>query len=578
MLNRYYLQELAALRDLGKEFAEANPAIASMLSGPTADPDVERLLEGVAFLTALIREKLDDDFPEIVHDLVRLIWPHYLRPMPATSIVAFTPKASLKQPLTIPAGVQLASIPITNTTCLFRTSTEVQVHPLTLLKAAFIQPPGKSAAISLHFELKGMPLKNWQVDTLRIHLAGDYPEACDRYYVLNRYLRRLVLRAQEDERSCVLSREHLRPAGLAAGSGALPYPGNAFPAYRLLQEYFAFPRNFLFVDITGLDKWGQRGEGQRFELLLELDDLPFPPPRIRTEDFLLFATPVINLFAHEADPIRLDHKRTEYRLTPAGGGNTDQLQIYSVDRVTGYIQGTATPREYRHFDQFNRDILTGPVYNISQKQSPSRRRTDIYLSVAYPPQSGPPLPETLSIGLTCTNGALPERIQVGDICQPTSSTPELVEFKNIIVPSAEILPPLGANVLWRLLAHLSLNHVSLTNIRNFQSLLGLYLFPDTQDRSLLMANQKRIAGLEGLSSQGADRLVSGIMLRGREITCKARADNFASRGDLYLFGSVLNEFFAVYASLNSFTRFVLYETISGESISWPARIGQQPLI
>ncbi|MCW5205190.1 type VI secretion system baseplate subunit TssF, partial [Desulfobulbus sp. N2] len=92
MLNKYYLQELAALRDLGAEFADNHPAIASMLSGSSADPDVERLLEGVAFLTALVREKLDDDFPEIVHGLISLIWPHYLRPVPASSIVAFKPK------------------------------------------------------------------------------------------------------------------------------------------------------------------------------------------------------------------------------------------------------------------------------------------------------------------------------------------------------------------------------------------------------------------------------------------------------------------------------------------------------
>jgi len=68
------------------------------------------------------------------------------------------------------------------------------------------------------------------------------------------------------------------------------------------------------------------------------------------------------------------------------------------------------------------------------------------------------------------------------------------------------------------------------------------------------------------------------MLRGREITCKARYDYFASQGDLYLFGSVLNEFFAVYASLNSFTHFILKETLSGDTITWPAKIGERPLI
>ncbi|MGM0404259.1 MAG: type VI secretion system baseplate subunit TssF, partial [Thermodesulfobacteriota bacterium] len=83
MLHRYFQQELDHLRDLGQAFSKAHPAVAPMLSGSSTDPDVERLLEGVAFLTALLREKLDDEFPEIIHELVQLIWPHYLRPVPS---------------------------------------------------------------------------------------------------------------------------------------------------------------------------------------------------------------------------------------------------------------------------------------------------------------------------------------------------------------------------------------------------------------------------------------------------------------------------------------------------------------
>ena len=84
MFNRYFQEELDKLKDLGVEFSKAHPAVAPMLSGRSSDPDVDRLLEGVAFLTALLRQKLDDEFPEIIHKLVQLIWPHYLRPLPST--------------------------------------------------------------------------------------------------------------------------------------------------------------------------------------------------------------------------------------------------------------------------------------------------------------------------------------------------------------------------------------------------------------------------------------------------------------------------------------------------------------
>jgi len=142
MFNRYFQEELAHLRELGAEFSKAHPALAPMLSGPSTDPDVERLLEGVAFLSGMLREKLDDEFPEIIHELMRLIWPHYLRPIPAATIVAFSPKPALKNPATIPAGIQLGSVPVEGTSCLFKTCYDVEIHPLSLLEASFAQQPG----------------------------------------------------------------------------------------------------------------------------------------------------------------------------------------------------------------------------------------------------------------------------------------------------------------------------------------------------------------------------------------------------------------------------------------------------
>jgi len=577
MLNHYYLQELAALRDLGAEFAETHPSIASMLSGSSSDPDVERLLEGVAFLTGLIREKLDDDFPEIIHDLIHLIWPHYLRPLPSAAIVAFEPKSSLKQSLTIKKGVQLASVPVEGTSCLFQTGFEVEVQPIQILDVAFVEPPGMASAIRIKLETKGTALNNLQLKNLRFYLAGDYSSASDKYFILRHYLRRIVIKANDQESTFPLHKDKLKPVGLNMEDGVLPYPGNSFPGYRIIQEYFTLPENFLFLDLTGLDEWFNRGEGTEFEISFELEEIPFQMPRIRTQDFVLFATPVLNLFKHEADPVRLNHRMTDYRIRPATT-NPTHFQVYSVDSVTGYIQGTAAAREYQHFDHFNQNGASGPVYNTSQKKSPSRRITDSYISVSYPKQNGPPAPETLSIGLTCTNGILPDSIQMGDICKPTSSTPEFITFSNITTPTAGTQPPLENNLLWRLLGHLSLNYTSLMDIKNLRTLLDLYLFPDTKDRTALLANQKRINGLQNIRSTPGDRLVNGIMLRGREIHLEARYDHFASQGDLYLFASILNEFLAVYSTFNSFTRFTLKESLRGEIISWPARIGERPLI
>src|SRR3546814_11288694 len=125
MLNRYYEQELGNLRKLGSEFAQNNPALAPLLGSDRAsDPDVERLLEGVAFMTGLIRQRLDDDFPEFIQNIAQLLFPHFLRPMPCMTIMQYVPQMLLEDAITIPAGSEFASSPLNGQRVLFRARSE----------------------------------------------------------------------------------------------------------------------------------------------------------------------------------------------------------------------------------------------------------------------------------------------------------------------------------------------------------------------------------------------------------------------------------------------------------------------
>ncbi len=577
MFNKYYQQELNALRELGAEFSRAHPALAPMLSGPAADPDVERLLEGVAFLTGLLRRKLDDEFPEIVHDLMQVLWPHYLRPIPASTVIAFSPKPTLKQSLTVPAGIHVGSVPVEGTSCLFRTAFEVDLHPLTLLEASYDRPAGKAPSVRLLLELSGPKLSDWQPRALRLFLAGDATAAADLYLLLRRHLRRIVLKPAEEGETAELPPELLAPAGFAETEGLLPYPTQSFPGYRVLQEYFVAPSKFLFLDVTGWDRWQDRGEGSRFEIIFELGDHDVPPPKVRKDSFALFATPAVNVFPHDADPVSLDHRRVEYILRPSGA-NAAHYQIFSVDTVAGFIQGTAQERKYAPFELFNPDHRSVPVYHTSRRTSVSGAGSDIFLSVAYPSEAGVPVAETLSVRLTCTNGTLPEALRVGDVCQATVSTPETAEFRNITPPTFSVSPPVGSNLLWRLISHLSLNSLSLARGENLRALLELYLFPDARDRVSLAANRKRVAGIEGVSSRPSDRLVGGLPMRGQEVEIRLRQDHFAGPGDLFLFGCVLEHFLGNYASINTFMRLTVQETQKGDVYRWPVRLGNHPLL
>lgn len=574
MFNRYFQQELTNLRELAAEFSKAHPALAPMLKGPTTDPDVERLLEGVAFLVGLLREKIDDEIPEIIQGLMQLVFPHYLRPLPSSTIIAFTPKPNLKQTYKVPSGITIASKSREGSQSIFKTCYDLEIHPLKITNASFDQPAGRPPAITLSMELFGLDLSNWELESLGFYLAQDYPSASNIYLLLMKHLQDITVIPAEGGNPVILDTDSLSPVGFAEDEAMIPYPPQSFPGYRILQEFFILPQKYLFFKLKGWEKWTNRGSGSRFDIVFELKDLPFPPPKIKTEDFVLFATPAINVFAHDADPILLDHKRNEYRVR---AGVTD-YQVYSVDQVVGYQQGTVKSRDYEPFDLFHMQSSENPIYHVSFKKSPIGNTIDALLSFTYPQESAAPVPETLSIKLTCSNGDMAENLQIGDISQSTSDSPELLEFKNIRPTTANVLPPLGKTLLWRFLSLYSLNYFSIANEDNIKTLLKLYIFSESRDQATVYANERRVEGISGLEVNNADRLVEGYLMRGQEIKIKIKSDHFASDGDLYLFGSVLDNFFSSYASLNSFTSFMVDEVLKGDIYKWPAKIGDRPLI
>ncbi|MBI3936255.1 MAG: type VI secretion system baseplate subunit TssF [Betaproteobacteria bacterium] len=576
MLNRYYEQELANLRDLAVEFSRANPALAPMLSGPSSDPDVERLLEGVAFLTGLVRQKLDDELPEFVQELTDLLFPHYLRPIPPATIVVFGPKGKLNETLVVEAGTEVGSVPVDGTSCVFRTGYRVEVHPLEFQGAALVQQPGATPRVRLSFETRGIDLTQWRASSLRLHLGGPLSEASKLYLLLTRHLREIVVGAPGAEQQ-LLDASALKPVGFGAEEALMPYPPHAYPGYRLLREFFALPEKFLFLDLHGLERWENRGAGTRFTAEFLLTAVPDWMPELRHDSFILFATPAVNLFKFDADPVVLDHRRDEYRVRPSAA-NKAHYQVYSVDRVVGYRQGAARERTYTPFGLFREaDAVEGGIFKIVMKPSATSRATELHLSVPYA-AGALPEEETLSIQLTCTNGSLAESLRLGDICNATSTSPERLEFRNIRPPTPYVVPPGGEALLWRLLSHISLNYLSLATAENLRALLHLYLFSERSERGADAANRKRIEGVQEVTAEAASRLVEGIMMRGRNIRIKCRQDNFAGIGDLYLFACMLDQFLGCYAGINAYTRLEVEDALSGERFQWPERLGQQPLI
>ena len=593
--NHYYQSELTALRQLGKRFSERSPALAPFLGQAGRDPDVERLLEGFAFLTGRLRQKLDDELPELTHSLMHLLWPNYMRPLPAFSMLQFDPVKRPGPALIVPRNTPVESKPIQGVTCRFRTAYATEVLPLAL-EGLDYSVKGGGALLSLRLQMTADGhLGELNLKQLRLHLAGERYISQMLYLSLLRNVAGVQLVALDakgkpftdgfgvDLPALRIDPTKLQPVGFTEDQALIPYPLNTFRGYRYLQEYFAFQEKFLFIDLLGLDAVRRLPQevleqARGFELRFDIHKAGVQRIRPTLENVRLYCTPVVNLFEHDAIPIRLDGKQDQYLLLPSEL-DSSHCGVFSVDRVTGWKPGGMGYEEYVPFESFEHDPsfdvpVARPHYSVRQQPSMLGDGLETYLSFGL---RNLDQHETLSIELTCTNQNLPRQLRLGDICLPSEDTPEFLTFRNISPVTPSYAPPLHRDFLWKLISNMSLNYLSLANVEALKVILETYDLPRYYDQHAEKVSRRLLGGLKQIGHQHVDRLHRGLPVRGVRTELVMDPEGYLGEGDLFLFASILNEFFALYASLNSYHELRVRST-QGEVYQWTPRMGQQPLL
>lgn len=580
--SEYYKRELRLLRERAAEFAQDHPSLAGLLEGASADPDVERLLEGVAFLAADIRRTVDGDFDEVVHDLAQTICPHHLQPIPSATVIAFEPKTNLKQTQTVAAGTQLESVPVDGAPCYFRTTLDTPVSPLVLESVR--RPDQETDAIdgdglvriNLRLSSGDTALNTLRLPRLRLYLAGEFSEAADLYMLLTHYLQGVRIVDSGTGEVIDLPPTAVAPVGFEPGESLLPRPGNVLPVFGMLQDYFLFAEKFLFLEID-LERWRERSSGGDFEVQFQCSQPPFPVPSVTRERFVLHATPAINAFDWESDPVVMDQRQTEYPVYPAGSGGNG-LTVHSVQGVEGIARGGTGRRAYQPFSAFLSGERDTPVYNVHYRREESTDRYSVNVSVALPDSEPLRHREVLKAWLTCTNGEHAEALLPHDIQTPTRDTPELVSFTNLVAPTPARQPPMDRTRLWHLISHLSLNYLSVADLDNLKSLLKHYAVPGAGERARDLPNLKRIDSIREIRVSPDERLMGDCFVRGQQIVIRLRSDHFTGAGDRYLFGCVLNRFFSGASAVNTYIALKFEDSATGERIEWPATLGARALL
>jgi type VI secretion system protein ImpG len=621
-LLRLYEGELAFIRDMGSEFAAEFPKIASRLnlsSLEVADPYVERLLEGFAFLTARIQLKLESEFPTFTQSLLQMVYPHYLAPTPSMAVVKFQPDTGLRampQGVRLPAGTELRSLLGTEdqTNCEFRTGHAVHLLPIELAEAEYIGSPAAvaalglpeqravKAAIRLKLKVTGeFPFAKLALDKLALFLGGPEGSRARLYEqlvanVVSIYLRPPTRPLPWQER---LPPSAIRSIGFEEDEALLPRAPQSFSGYRLLQEYYAMPERFLFVEIDGLDRATIRNTTGEMDIILLLNrSEPTLATSFNLDHIQLFSTPAINLFSRRGDRVNLSEREVEHLIVPDRMRPLD-FEVFSVVSAEGYSADGSPPQPFLPFYAAN-DLSRNPEhrsYYLLRRQprqlsSRSRQRGprssylghDVFISLVDPEQA--PFAHgmrQIGLDLLCTNRDLPLSMPAGkQHTDFTLATSAPVKSVRCIVGPVPPRPCRGdGDYAWRFISHLGLNYLSLVDsdavhgAAALRELLRLYV----PSSGSVAARQ-----LEGLLSVSASPIIRRITGagpaaagRGLEVTLTLDETAFGSGGSILL-GAVLDRFFEKYASINAFTETVLRSTERGEIMRWPMRLGLRPVL
>jgi type VI secretion system protein ImpG len=620
-LLRYYGRELQHVREMGAEFSREFPKIASRLGLEgleCADPYVERLLEGFAFIAARVQLKIDEEFPRFTQHLLEIVYPHYLAPTPSMGIAQLEPdanEAGLASGFHVPRGSLLhAKVGRdASTHCEFSTSRDLIVWPLQITEARYytsasalaqqgITPP-KAAAAGIKLVLNttaGVDLSELQLEDLPVFFAGadDLPPRLHEHVLING--NGLLVRGAGGDRAGIsLGADAIERLGFDEDDQLLPYDGRSFSGYRLLHEYFACPARFMFIQLKGIGKAIRRCAGQQLEIYIFLDRADSSiEGAIAKENFGLFCVPIVNLFPKRADRIHIDPGVTEYHVV-ADRTRPMDFEVMAVTRVDGFAGGAEPQQVFKPFYSISEQTWSDAqdsyytlqrrprLLSSRQRQKGARSSyigSELYLSIVDARQA-PFSPDLKQLGVMtlCTNRDLPLLLPVGkgDTDFTLESGGPVSAIRCISGPTRPRPPTAAGATAWRLISQLSLGYLSLVegedeaNAGALREMLMLYCDPNDA------ATHRQLEGIRALSSQPLIERIpcQGPIAFGRGLEITLTCDDTSFEGTrAFLLASVLEEFFSRYVSLNSFTETVLHSQQRGEVKRWPPRIGRRQLL
>lgn len=601
---KYYNRELVYLRHKGHEFGEQYPKIAARLrlsEEVVEDPHVSRLLEGCAFLTARIRQSLDNAFPQLTEALIGQLFPDFHAPIPSMSVIKVNGSSSATSTVTVPAGERVTITAPGFKECDFLTCYDTQVLPFDVAEAKLENAPFSGADARIEADAKSVlklslcsnsdeiSLADSSDKKLRFYLNGQSQVALQLYQSLFKSCIGIAL-VQKGRSKKELTPRHLKTVGFCDEEKVVPYSKRSFSGTRMLIEYLHFPEKFLFFDLLDLDfrAFDSEPQGEIWFYFNESND--WLEKQITSDNIQLGCTPVINLYKAKMKPVRVQPSEYEYQLH-AEYMEPESSEVVSIDNVTlrnwnkvydnlpPFYAGQHTNyrtqpeiywvlrREDKNwaggFDEPGREAFVSVVDKQHQLFCPESRENWL-----------------MSVEAWCCNRNLAAKIPFGGGL-PQVSMPDCKDnfskIKCLSTPTETIRAEMDESSRWQFAKLLTLNHFSddagAENLRQVLSLLAFRGTPET--KALIDA----IKGMKTTLTTGR------VVQNGRVGFCNGTAitlqisEQILSREQIFFLGNVLSAYFSQFAEINTFTQLTITLTSTGERFfRWPASAGEKELL
>lgn len=621
-LNLYY-REMEALREEGAAFAKEFPAVAGRLKidgSETADPHVERLLESFAFLSARLQQRIDSVASQVTDALLDVLYPHLTKPLPALTVaeVQVDPyrNAPPNEGFALPRGTELFAYASDNSLCKFSTVYPLTLLPITVEDVAIVSHGAyqwvtvpdtiefdyrrfrERPAYFLELTLSSpqVPFQELALEELCFYLNSSDSVFKRQLYRAMFSAPSLVYCARGDAAVALpLLPGTLAPLGLEREEMAIPPAPHETHAYQLLQEFFHFPDKFMFFKLKNLEfmKYLRKGnflQTNQIKLLIPLQEANSDWARkIRPQDFVLNATPLVNLHRVTTDPISWDRKSTFYHLSP-NVQKDRTMEIYQINDVFAINPDTGEEKRICPYFSLEREGFFAPEIATREVEQANPTANFFWWSKAVPTRHKnlrgidswitfidaasrtiDPTPYIFYAKALCTNRFLAEDLPQGAELQVEMALPaeRVVALSKPVVPQYTLNT--GANNA-RLITQLSANYLGFPYddnradgsdlVNNLRSVLSLHMGERSRE-----AGEVLLGALESVTAQRTVKRLGKEAWRGfadgvvLTLTVKGGAKGAAKNAvhEWFLLAQILHRYFAINCQINTFVDLVFKE-------------------